>query len=202
MPIRAVIFDFGGVLVRTIDPGGRRKWEARLNLPEGELSRLVFGSEVAARATVGQVPEVEVWRHVADTLDLDTKQLRELQRDFWAGDQLDTELLGFLRNLRPRYRTALLSNAWSGARRAFVQQFGLDEVMDEMVISAEEGVAKPDPRIYHIAAERLEIRPEEAVFVDDVAENVRGAWAVGMWGVQFKSTPQVIAEVCEYLDEH
>lgn len=201
MTLEAVIFDFGGVLVRTEVQSGRQKWEARLGLPEGRLAQTIYWSEASYRACLGQVPEESVWQHVAATFGLDAEQLGELKRDFWADERLDVELVEFLCQLRPRYKTAILSNAWSGARAAFIQVFGLDRVVDEMIISAEEGVGKPDPRIYHLAAEQLGVQPEEAVFVDDLAENVEGARAVGMKGVQFKSTTQVIAAVRQYLDE-
>ncbi len=200
MPIRAVIFDFGSVLVQLEDPSGRQEWEERLGLAEGELAELVFASEVAARASVGQLPEAAVWEHVAATFGLDDAQLRQLRRDFWAGDRLDAELVAFVRSLRPRYKTAILSNAWGGARQMFAQVYGLGDAVDTMVISAEEGVAKPHPRIYHIAVERLDMRPEEAVFVDDMAKNVEGARAVGMRGVHFTSTAQAIADVQGILD--
>jgi HAD superfamily hydrolase (TIGR01509 family) len=70
-----------------------------------------------------------------------------------------------------------------------------------MIISAEEGVAKPDPRIYHIAVERLGVRAEAAVFVDDLPENVQGAQAVGMRGVQFKNNAQTIAEIKRHQED-
>ena len=170
-----------------------------MGLPEEGLSRLVFDSDVSQRAFIGQAPDVEIWRHVAATLQLDERQLEELRRDFWAGDRLDAELVQFIRSLRPRYKTALLSNAWPDAREAFSRQFGLGGVVDAMIISAEEGVLKPDARIYQIAAARLDVRPEEAVFVDDMAANVAGAQAVGMRGVHFKSTPQTIDDVKRWL---
>jgi FMN phosphatase YigB (HAD superfamily) len=200
MPIRAVIFDFGGVLVRTEDPNGRRKWEKYLGLPEGELSRVVFESEVADRSMIGKATEADVWKHVGAIFGLNDDRLRELRRDFWLGDRMDARLVSFLRDLRPRYQTAILSNAWPGAREVFTQTLGLGEVVDEMIISAEEGVAKPDARIYQIAVRRLGVQTEETVFVDDLAENVQGARAVGMWGIQFTSTEQAIAEVQEYLN--
>ncbi len=202
MSIRAVIFDFGGVLVRTIDPSGRQKWEARLGLADGELSKIVFDSEAASRAMLGQVSESAIWEHVASTLRLDAAQLAELERDFWSGDWLDTELVEFLRSLRPRYKTGILSNAWSGAREAFVNLFGLGQVVDAIIISAEEGVAKPDRRIYQIAAGRLGVQLHEAIFVDDMLENAQAAQAAGMYGVQFKNTPQTINAIKRYLDEH
>jgi glucose-1-phosphatase len=185
MSIKAVIFDFGGVIVRTEDQAGRRKWEAQLGLGQGELSRLVFDSPAAIAATLGQAQEAAVWAHLAEALRLDEAQLDACRRDFWSGDRLDTDLVELLKSLRPRYKTAILSNAWSGAREMFTRQFGLDQAVDAIIISAEEGVAKPLPLAYELAAERLGVRPAEAVFVDDFAHNVEAARAVGMHGIHY-----------------
>jgi len=200
MPMRAVIFDFGDVLARLEDPSGQRKWEKRLGLPEGGLAMAVFESEVADRSMAGQATEVEVWEYVAVNFGLDDERLAELQRDFWSGWRLDTELVSFLGNLRPRYKTAILSNAWPGTREVFTEMFKLDQAVNEMIISAEEGVAKPDHRIYQIAVSRLGVQPDEAVFVDDLVENVQAAQAFGMWSILFKSTQQAISEVQGYLN--
>jgi epoxide hydrolase-like predicted phosphatase len=199
MSIRAVIFDFGGVLMRTEDLFGRQKWETTFSLPPWGLARIVFESEVSVRAMRGEVPETEAWRHVAEAFGLNAAQLEEMQRDFWSGDHLDARLVAFLRDLRPRYKTAILSNAWGNARRLF-EELGLDQVVDAMIISAEEGVLKPDARIYQIALERLGVRPAEAVFVDDFVENVAAARALGMAAVHFRDADQAMAEVEQYLE--
>ena len=201
MSIHAVIFDMGGVILRTEDQAGRRRWETRLGLKEGELSRVVFESDASARATIGQCAEAEVWKHVAATFNLTEAQLAELQRDFWSGDHIDAELTQFVRGLRPRYRTAILSNAWLGAREAIANKFGLRDGVDAIVISAEEGIAKPDARIYGLTAARLGVLPEQAIFVDDMPVNVQAAQALGMRGVQFKNTAQAIADIKMYLNQ-
>jgi len=201
MSIRAVIFDMGGVILRTESQAGRRKWEQRLGLKERGLSDIVFGSEASARASIGLGTEADVWKNIASVFHLSGDQLQELERDFWADDRIDAALVEFIRGLRPRCKTAILSNAWSGARAAISNEFGLGAAVDAIIVSAEEGIAKPDARIYHIAAERLGVLQAEAVFVDDMAENVDAARAVGMRGVQFKNTAQVIAEVKSILNE-
>ena len=200
MSIKAVIFDFGEVLVRTEDTSGRRKWEQCLGLPEGGLARVVFESEVTDRSMIGQATESDVWEQVAAKFGLNEKGRRELWRDFWSGDQVDTKLVQFLRDLRSGYKTAILSNAWPGSRQIFTEIFGLGDAVDEMIISAEEGVAKPDIRFYRIALNRLDVQPEETVFVDDLIENVQAAQAIGIRSIHFKSTEQAIAEVHKYLD--
>lgn len=183
--ITAVLFDFGGVLLRTEDPAGRQRWETRLGLAPHGLSRLVFDSDTARRATAGQATVAEVWDHVATTLQLEPGVLAELQKDFWSGDRLDTELVALIRSLRPRYKTAILSNAWPDGRALFTELFSAADTFDTFIISSEEGLAKPDARLYQLAVERLGVAPAEAVFVDDFLHNVEGARAAGLHAIHY-----------------
>jgi epoxide hydrolase-like predicted phosphatase len=195
MTIRAVLFDFGGVLVRTEDAAGRRKWEAQLGLAEREVDRLVFDCDAAIQATLGEAPAEAVWEQVGKWLKLDAAQLVDFQRDFWSGDRLDLELVSLLKSLRPRYKTAILSNAWSNARDSFTQLFHLDEAVDLIIISSEERLAKPDARLYQRAAERLGVAPEEAVLVDDFLANIEGARAAGMQAILYRPGVDVRGEL-------
>jgi epoxide hydrolase-like predicted phosphatase len=200
MAIRAVLFDFGGVLVQTINQSGREKWEKRLGLPSHGLARAVFDSQIAMQATLGQVNEEEIWKSLGSLYKLSAENLSQMRSDFWSGDWLDTNLINFLLSLRPHYKTAILSNAWLGAREMFVNKYHLDQIMDLIVISSEVSLAKPDPRIYQLTVDRLGARPEEIIFVDDVLENVRASRQVGLIGLQYRSTPQLLSEIRGLLD--
>ncbi len=105
----------------------------------------------------------------------------------------------YLKRLRPNYRTGILSNAWSNARQLFTETYHLGDVVDEIILSAEVGLAKPDPRIYQFAAQKLGIEPEEAIFVDDMLENVIGANKSGMLGIQFTGTPDLLKRLSNML---
>ncbi len=199
MPIKAIISDFGDVLMRNPDALMRRQWETKLGLGTGDLDRLVFESEIMARSMVGKADVDEVWQFVGSTFSLSDDELEALVTDFWSGGRLDTELIDFLKSLRPDYRTAILSDAWLGTRQLFTERLKLDEVFDTIVISAEEGIAKPDPRIFQIALQRLQVSPQEAIFVDDRPNNVAGACAMGIHGILFQNTEQVIADVRRLL---
>ncbi|HEX2981486.1 MAG TPA: HAD family phosphatase [Anaerolineaceae bacterium] len=193
--IKAVVFDFGGVLVRTEDHSARQRWEQRLGLAEGELSRLVFASKTAYQCSIGEATETQIWEDLGRKLGLPADEVDELRRDFWSGDRLDTTLVEYIAGLRPRFITAILSNAWTNGRDIFTRTHHLDRVMDTMMISAEEGVVKPDPEIYARLTTRLRIEPYQGIFVDDFPENVRGASQYGLHAIHFQSTPQVIQEI-------
>lgn len=196
--VKAVAFDIGGVLLRTEDQSTRRVLEARFGLAPGGLADLVFNSPVSQKATLGLAREEDVWAFVANRLKLVNGQLEELRRQFWAGDAWDETLLSFAEGLRPAARTGVLSNAWPDARKAFASHLG-PRTFDTVIISAEEGCAKPDERIFRLLLERLGTLPAETVFIDDLVENVEAAQAIGMQAIRFTSSAEVLDSVRRLL---
>jgi epoxide hydrolase-like predicted phosphatase len=184
MAIRAVIWDMGGVLVRTEKPEPRTRAAARLGLSRAELERMVFAGEWSDRATLGEISSTELWQNIGLQLKLPPEESASLERAFWGGDRLDRELLEYIRALRPRYRTALLSNAFLDLR-SVLERWGIVEAFDQLVISAEVGLMKPDPRIFQLVLDRLKVASGEAVFVDDFSLNVRAAQAAGLHAFRF-----------------
>ncbi len=184
--ITAILFDMGGVLVRTTDLEPRRQWERRFGMRDWALQDLFFNSPVGQAAQIGRATTADVWGHVAATLGLDANELRQLQADFWRGDTFDESLLALIELLHRHYKTGLISNALPDAREMFSGKLNSD-LFDILVFSGEEGVKKPDLEIFRRALARLGVRPEESIFVDDMVENVAAAQALGMHGVHFTS---------------
>ena len=196
--IQAVIFDIGGVLVRIQDRTPSREWERRLGISEGELDEIVCTNPVAQQALVGNATTDQMWAYVGRHLALPPDELAALRADFWRVQEGDTELLAFIQSLRPRYKTATISDAWPGARE-ILREYVNDDTFDVCVFSAEEGVRKPDPEIYRRALSRLDVAPQEAVFCDDRLPNVDGARRIGMHAFQFSNTHQTREEIVRLL---
>ena len=193
--IKAVIFDVGGVLIRTADHSSRRAWERRLGLAEWESEQIVFDSEMGQMAQRGEIETAELWSWIGRHLNLDDPTLQAFQAGFWAGDVLDTELVTFIRQLRPQYQTAIISNATNTLRQMLTTKYPIADAFDLIVVSGEEKVMKPDPAIYERTLERLGRRPEEAVFVDDFAHNIAAAEQVGMATIHFRPDTNVPEEL-------
>lgn len=102
--------------------------------------------------------------------------------------------------MRPRVRTALLSNSADGARREEQARYGLPDLVDVTVYSHEVGLAKPDPAVFLLTCARLGVAPAEAVLVDDQPANVAAAQEVGMAVVLHRSTATTIAAVDQLLE--
>jgi len=200
MQIRAVIFDMGGVINRSMDETPRQMLAEHLGIPADALYKLVFDSESAARATVGEMSADEHWQVVTTALGLPLSEMSSLQAQFWLGDRVDDELVDYLRSLRGRYKTALLSNAWDDLRQVLEERWKIADVFDVLAISAEVGLAKPDARIFQLVLERLAMLPEETVFVDDFKHNVEAAQALGIHTVHFRSSEQAREELEQLLN--
>jgi epoxide hydrolase-like predicted phosphatase len=198
--IHAVIFDLGGVLVRTEDPAPRARLAARLGMSPAELSRTIYDSESAILATRGEITTESHLESLRQALGLTPEDFPAVPTEFWGGDTVDSVLVDYVRSLRPRYKTALLSNAWDNLRRVIEEEWQFTDAFDEIVISAEVGMAKPDRGIYQLALSRLEVEPEAAVFVDDFQENIEGALAVGMQAIRFRSHEQIMEDLGKLLN--
>jgi epoxide hydrolase-like predicted phosphatase len=195
MSIRAVLFDIGGVLEFNPPTGWRERWARRLRLDQAEFEARL--DALWAAGSIGAVTIGEVERRTASLLAMGRTAAAELMDDVWAEyvGSLNHELAHYFQSLRPRFKTALVSNSFVGAREREQELYGFDGMCDAIVYSHEVGYMKPDARIYHHACDRLGVAPAEAVLVDDVQANVDGARAIGMRAVTFVDNRRAIAEL-------
>lgn len=184
--IEAIIFDLGGVLVVEGEPVAHRRWEAVLGLAEGYLE--AARAEAVGVGWAGGRTGAEIRADLAVRLGLDQAGLDEMLGDIASDTHLDPALLEFASRARARYRVGILANNGPGARSELNARFGLEDLVDAVVISAEEGLAKPEPEIYRLTAARLGVEPGACVFVDDRSENVSGAEAAGMRAIWHRET--------------
>ena len=113
MTIKAVIWDIGGVLMRTEDFTPRDQLAAELGVTGEYLNDLVFGGEQGTRAQKGELTQKEIWDYVRSELHLRPEEYPDLRERFFGGDVLDVGLVDFIRSLKPRFKTGIISNAWS-----------------------------------------------------------------------------------------
>jgi len=194
MGIRAVYFDLGGVILRTGDKTLRAKLGEEFGMSYDEMDKFVFECKSARLASIGKMSEEQHWQDVTQRLKLPESDMPRLRKAFFGGDTVDLELVSFLRGLRKTHKTGLISNAWDDLRPWIVSQ-NFEDAFDHMTISAELGIAKPEARIYEFALEKLGVAASEAIFVDDVQKNIDGCETVGMHGILYRTTGQVIEEI-------
>jgi epoxide hydrolase-like predicted phosphatase len=150
---------------------------------------------------LGELDLPSLWAYVLGELGLPPEELTDVQDGFWGGDRVDYDLVDFIRSLRPRCKTGVISNGWPTLRRTMTDEWQIIDAFDDLVVSAEVGLLKPAPDIYQLALQRLDVGPAEAVFVDDFSENVEAARDLGMYAVHFHSRNQAIAELQALMGE-
>ena len=190
MTLRAIFFDLGGVIVRTEYQASRERLAERLNMTYEDISKIVFEAETSRKASLGEISVKEHWLAVTRKLRLPVAEAESIRTEFFAGDVIDRDLLDFIRSLRPRYRTGVISNAW-GDLRDYVVKHQFDDAFDMFIISAEVGMMKPQPEVYQLALKQAQVKANEAAFIDDTPRNVEAANALGMHGIVFRDPAQV-----------
>ena len=202
--IKAIVLDVGGVILRTEGTNSRSALEKKFHLAPGTAHDVVFHSAASQAASVGKVSPDAVWQNVAQDLSLSAEELEEFKHAFWLDDRIDQRLINFLESCRDTYKTALLSNAWSNLRTILARDYDIvaGKTVDYILISAELGVAKPDPRIYFTLAQTLNCDFDKILFVDDFIENIEAANSLGIQTIHYKSGMDLVNEIKSRLDHH
>lgn len=192
--VRAIFFDFGGVIMRTEYQAPRQHLAERLNMEYEDLVRLVFESETSRKASVGAATADEHWAAVAKRLKRPASETQSIRDEFFGGDVLDLGLIQLIRALRGKYKIGLISNAWDDLR-GYISREKFDDAFDAMIISAEIGVVKPEAKIFQFALEQVKVPAGDALFVDDFAENIAGCEKIGMKGLHFTDPEKDIQKI-------
>lgn len=200
MTATCVILDIGGVLEITPKTGWGQRWEERLELPPGTVNERM--RDVWGAGSVGSISERDVHEQVAARLGLDAPQVESFMADLWT-EYLGTpneELIAHVRGLRGSCRLGILSNSFVGARERESALYHFDELVEQIVYSHEIGIGKPDLRAYEAACASLDVRPENCLFIDDVAVNIEAAQAAGMQGHLFEDNARTITRIAAHVD--
>jgi putative hydrolase of the HAD superfamily len=202
MPVRAVLFDFGGVILTSPFEAFAR-YEADNGLPAGFL-----------RGLNATNPDANAWARL-ERNEVDLAGFAELfeaearaaghavdGRAVLAllGGELRPAMVEALRRCHDRLKTALVTNNFvpGGAAPGGGRAGPMAELLshfDVIVESSRVGVRKPDPAIYRLVCDELGVEPDEAVFLDDLGINLKPARAMGMTTIKVVDPDEAIAEL-------
>jgi putative hydrolase of the HAD superfamily len=197
---QAVVFDLGGVVYASpLDVF--RAYERDHGLPDRFLSEVVLADPdhgAWSRLERGELSFDEF----CDAFDAEcavrggTVAARDLMAAVGAGIEARPAMVGAIGSIRRHgLKTAVLTNNWAGDPTDNDRVSALGDWFDVVVESAVEGLRKPDPRIYRLVCERLEVEPAATVFLDDLGANLKPARELGMTTIKVAEPDAALAEL-------
>ncbi len=194
--IKTLFFDFGGVIYRTPILKWISRWKKLFGLENNpEILAMLENPNESSLVTdicLGKIPEDQLWGTMAEKWHVKPTVIQTFRRKMASKRHLNKAILKLMAASQRNYQTAILSNAGDQSRDLMVNVFHLDRLVDEIIISAEEGCIKPDHKIFEIAMSRMGSKPEESLLLDDFLVNVLSAREFGLHAVQFIKTEQAI----------
>ena len=198
--IKAVIFDFGRVISAQKPPSLFHTYERDLGLAPDTINTIMFQSEAWEEALRGRKTVEEFWQAIGPELGLKAAAETEaFHHRYHADEAINEGVLRLIRRLRRRYKLAVLSNSPPGLTRC-LDGWNILDLFDVVFCSGDEGIVKPDPRAFARTLERLEVKPEEALFIDDTPEHVEAARALGLRSTLFTTAESLEEDLTDLLN--
>lgn len=189
MAIKAIIFDCFGVLVKA--------GHLLLRQDYPELIELV--DYLQAKTDLGILTRGDFNQAVAEKTGLSSQ---EIDDRYWGSNKYNYPVIEIAEKLKStgNFKIGFLSNISRDWMDEILSFFDSKKLFDEIILSGDINIVKPDPRIFILMAEKLHLQPEECIMIDDVADNINGARIAGMHGVVFFSPDQTIEDLNNLLD--
>lgn len=188
--IKAVIFDFFGVIVGD-------GFDATYRIAGGDSHKdKLFIEQLLDKANRALISPQEFQEQICTHLGISAERYIEAVN---RSENINMELLGYIKSLRASYKTAILSNVNKGGLERRLNTGTLDEYFDVVVASGEVGYIKPEPQIYELTAKKLGVQVGECVFIDDREPYVIAAQEVGMSGIVYHDFEQMKTELNKIL---
>jgi putative hydrolase of the HAD superfamily len=198
MTIKAVIWDFAGVLLHTTDKDLNGLLAERLDAPVEKVAH-AFDGEENKRWDLGDWDDQTFFSFLLKELNL-PEEKRAIITNFFVKDfHVQPELLEYIRSLRAQYTTVLLTNFPSHLHKYLKTDWFIDGAFDHIIASCDVKLLKPDPRFYRYALDKIGCRANETLFIDDREVNIAGAESVGISSLLYQNTPQIISDIDKKL---
>jgi epoxide hydrolase-like predicted phosphatase len=194
--IKAIIFDWGGVLIDDPAPGVIKYCAKYLRVPEEEFSKA--HQKFKPDFQKGAISEDVFWEKVCSKLKVTKPTTHSLWKDAFKGVYSEKkEIFSLASSLSINgYKIGFLSNTEAPAMDYFHEQ--QYKIFDLAIFSCVEGTRKPEKRIYEITLRRLDISPNEAIFIDDRKNYTNSAEKLGINTILFRSPNQLKKELVSF----
>jgi len=175
-----------------------KKYEIKYSLKTDSLSNLM--DEYLHGANLGEYEDFfDFYKKTKPSINLTVEKLNDIFQEAQSTVRVRPEMISYIKILSKKYKIAILSNFTSGLEDLLKDVFVIRHLFDVVVSSYNLKISKPDPRIYQHTLKKLEVRSNEAIFIDDVGKNVEVAEKLGIRGIIFQDFNQLQKDLDKIL---
>jgi putative hydrolase of the HAD superfamily len=151
-------------------------------------------------ANLGEYENIlDFYKKTKPSINLTVKELNEIFQEANSTLRIRPEMVSYIEELKKKYKIAILSNFTSGLEKLLKDVLNVHHLFDVVVSSYNLKISKPDPKIYYHTLEKLNVKAEEAVFIDDMERNTKAAEALGIKSIVFKDFEQFKKDLSKIL---
>ncbi len=192
--IKNIIFDLGNVVLTNDFQGNGlndfvKEFRKHFNINEENEKKAWY--MIWPKFETGKISENEFWKIFFTESGVKNIDI-ELAKSLWRKHQKPiNDLFPLIKKLKKNYKLFSIANTAKEWFEYKKEKYQLDKYFEEIVTSYEEGIKKPDVKIFNIAIERFQIKPQETLFIDDKERNLKPARELGFNTILFKNKEQL-----------
>ena len=199
--IKAIFFDFAGVLVREGFTAGVKEYEKKHRIPDGQLYHAVHDFSHWKDFSLGNISEEKYWRSVSEHYpgELDTDGVRAA---IFKNFSPHKEVIDFARELKKNFVLGIISNVPKEWFVHFSKAYDLDDIFTVKAISSYIHVRKPDIKIFQHALQEARAKGPEAIYIDDSPKKVEGAKSLELKIIIYENFPDLKNKLGEIFKDN
>lgn len=178
--IKGLAFDFWGVIAKKQFP--LDEYLRKINVSPEKYNAKIY--KLVIKADLGQITSQEFVKGCSEIIGIDLPY--EKCRAIYREDLMNKSLVRLVRAIKGKYKIAILTNNIKDHVDTLIHKSPLDDLFDHVVTSYDVGYRKPAPEIYEALIEKMKLKPEEILFLDDDQRNLPEAQKQGIKSLLYK----------------
>lgn len=183
--VKAIIFDYFGVI------SSDEYW----NFVKTNKNFSSDFLDIANKVNLGKLS----WQEFMKTVAQRTGKTYDEVKSMYERERINPQVIELIHELKTKFKIGLITNAHHEFLEPILTEMGLTKLFDSIVISSLVGHIKPDPEIFQHAINELGVKPEEAVFIDDIERNAAAAEEIGLQSIHYQSFGTLKTELARIL---
>ena len=192
--IKAIVFDMGGVVLNAKIEQAYEILSKKLSIDKIKFDKVK--SKYIKEAQNGNISTEELIRNISTELNIDEKRLKDVWEESYSEVMLiDNNIINLVKSLKKNgYITALITNTIE-MHSQLNKKRGVYSEFSPVILSNEVGLVKPQEEIYSLMLKKLNLKPDECIFIDDREEHLMPARKIGFNSILFKDVKQLKDEL-------